>query len=600
VTVASAILLVSGIVAYMVLAVAPPASADGGSSPPAKAVLNVGWNQNLDSLNPFVGYQNVSWLVYLLNYDRLVRYDPKTLQPVPGLAERWKHSQDGKVWTFFIRKGVKWQDGEPVTAEDVAFTFNYIIEGNLSNYTLYTPYITSVTAVDPYTVRFELSRPRATMLQMWVPIVPKHIWGSVSPKKAGSVHSNDPPVIGSGPFQVVDWKKNQYVRLVANKDFWGGAPAVDEIIFRTYTNTDTLAADLQKGALDMSAAVDAAQFRRFQDKTGWGAQKATEDAFDELAFNCYEGPSLGNPALRDPRFRRALASAIDTEQIARIAYIGAAEPATSILPTGFWRAPLDYHWDPPEGVEYSYDPKRAAKELDAAGYRDTNGDGVRECNGKPIRLRLWAVQEKPAYASAGKLIAGQLESIGLDVDLATYDDGTLSDHIYNTEGDTYKPDFDLFIWGWGGDFDPNFLLSVMLTSQINGWSDCAWSSKQYDAVYNEQEGTLDPRRRLALVHRMQAIIYAECPYVPLVYPQQLEVYNTARWDGWVLQPEHTGTVDNYWTYLRVAPREGVEAADTNTVLYVWVGIAAVAVIGAGAGAIVWTRRRHGQRLEESD
>ena len=221
--------------------------------------------------------------------------------------------------------------------------------------------------------------------------------------------------------------------------------------------------------------------------------------------------------LKDWRFRNALNWAIDRRAIAAIAYSGAAVPATSFLPSGYWKAPLDYHWQPPASEAYTYDPVKAGQLLDAAGYKEVNGVRL-DHNGKPIKLRLWAVTEKNQYIVAAKLIAGYLQKIGLKVTLQTMDNGAIDDKLYNTVGNTFKPDYDLFVWGWGGDFDPGFLLSIFLTSQINGWSDSAWSDPQYDRLYQQQAAELDPQKRKAIIWQMEQIVYQQSPYILLVYP----------------------------------------------------------------------------------
>ena len=573
------------------------ALADSSSPSPAsgkKVILQVGWYENLDSLNPFIGQQNVAYDVYRLNYDFLVNYDADTLAPIPGLATSWSHSPDGKTWVFKIRKDIKWQDGQPLTASDVAFTFNYIIHNQMTAYTNYTQFIKDAVALDPWTVRFDCSRPKAGILQMWVPILPKHIWGKISPADAQNKFQNPAPVIGSGAFQVVDWVKDQYVRLDANKGYWGGAPKIDEILFRIYTNQETEAADLRSGAIQY-ADVAPAQYRAFVNKPTWTIHKATDDSFENMGVDCYTlGPSTGSPVLKDWRFRNALNWAIDRRAIATIAYNGAAVPATSFLPSGYWKAPLDYHWQPSASEAYTYDPAKAGRLLDAAGYKEVNGVR-RDHNGKPIALRLWAVTEKNQYVVASKLLAGYLEKIGLKVTLQTMDSGAIDDKLYNTAGNTFKPDFDLFVWGWGGDYDPGFLLSIFLTNQINGWSDSAWSDPQYDRLFEQQASELDPQKRKAIVWQMEQIIYQQSPYVVLVYPQTLQVYDTQHWQGWVRQPAGTGSVNNYWTYREVAPREA--AAEHSTARWPAAVVAGAVILVALA---VWRmlRRRRKPAAEE--
>ena len=161
-------LLAAALAAGMAWGVVAALAASPSSSPSAgggKIVLQVGFDQSVDNLNPFIGYQTVSWDVYSLNYDFLVNYDAATLKPVPGVAESWEHSPDGKVWTFHIRHGVTWQDGQPLTAQDVAFTFNYVVDHQMANFTSYTSWIKHVTASDDYTAVFTCSQPKANMLR---------------------------------------------------------------------------------------------------------------------------------------------------------------------------------------------------------------------------------------------------------------------------------------------------------------------------------------------------------------------------------------------------------------------------------------------------
>ena len=178
------------------------------------------------------------------------------------------------------------------------------------------------------------------------------------------------------------------------------------------------------------------------------------------------------------------------------------------------------------------------------------------------------------------------------------DDGALGDKQYNYEGDDYAPDFDMFIWGWGGDVDPNFILSVMTTGSIESWSDCMWSNKEYDELFLEQQSTIDLQERVALVHRMQQIVYDESPYIPLVYPLDLEAANKGKWTGWVRAGEDKGL---WWyntqpdTYLAVQPGTTAEAessgSNTGTIVAVVAAVIVIILI------VVLLLRRRGGRAE---
>ncbi len=186
------------------------------------------------------------------SYDFLTDYSDQYLSTAPGLAESWTKSPDGLTWTFKIRQGVKWSDGVPLTAQDVAFSYMYQKKLDLTAFLSSLDGIKTVTAPDDTTVVITCERPKADILSMWVPIVPEHIWSKFKTYDAALKYLNSPPVVGSGPFQIVEWQKGKFIRCVANKDYWGGKPKVDQLVFQMYTNQDTLAQDLKLGTIDLA------------------------------------------------------------------------------------------------------------------------------------------------------------------------------------------------------------------------------------------------------------------------------------------------------------------------------------------------------------
>ena len=287
--------------AALLLVMPSGASAGASSSPaPAATVLRLGTTQDLDSLNPFAGYTSVAYEVYHLNYDMLTGSAPDG-DVRPEIADSWAMSEDGLTWTFRIHPGIRWQDGVPLTARDVAFTFNYIIDNELSAFTGSTTHIKKAVAVDDTTVEFRLERPKSNMLRLPIPILPEHIWAKVPGDKAATFAA-EPPLIGSGPFQVVEVKKGSYVRLVANTDYWKGAPKIDEAIIEIYQNQDTMAMDLRSGAIDVAEDLPAAQFSALQNAPGITAKAADIRYFVEVAMNVYQDEdSLGEPSVAGRR-----------------------------------------------------------------------------------------------------------------------------------------------------------------------------------------------------------------------------------------------------------------------------------------------------------
>jgi peptide/nickel transport system substrate-binding protein len=594
---AAAVLSVAAAGAALAESPTPSLYAEPSASPGAEQVVyRYGTLENVDNLNPFIGYSGVDYMIYQENYDFLVGFEPTKLQPRPEFAESWSHSDDGLVWTFKIRPGMKWQDGQAATARDVAFTFNYNIENGLSAFASYLTYIKKATALDDLTVQIECTKPKGDILSMKVPILPEHVWSKVSKEDAETAFENGPPCIGTGPFEVVEHKPNNYTRLAANPYYWGGKPALDEILVITYQNADTMVQDLKSGALDGAIGVPPAQF------PGLASDTITTNAcvswsFEQLTFNCYDSPdSKGNPVLLDPAFRQALQYAVDRDKNATTAYSGFMDPAGVLLPP--YSA---YYWEPSSDQTYTYDPAKAQQLLEDAGYKDVNGDGYRETkDGKALKLRLFTDAQTPENVSTSKLTAGWLKAVGVKTELRAMDPDALANYEANWEGDTFRPDFDLVIWWWQGDADPQFILSLLTKDQIGWWSDTSWTNPEYEQLFQQESTSIDPEARKAAIQRMQEIAYQESPYVIFGYFQFLEAFDSGTWDGYVHAPSgypgYNGGVFNRdtWTSLKPATVATAEGGETSPWTYVVIVVIAVVVVVL---TVVLLRRR-GSPTEE--
>jgi peptide/nickel transport system substrate-binding protein len=599
------VVVVTAILAFgLVWGLAQALASSSSPAPAGKVVLKLGMTNIPDNLNPFVGQLSSCYEIWSLNYDLMVgfsagNYGHPQGAAATGLADSWKISDGGRTWTFHIRPGVKWQDGVPLTAHDVAFTYNYVMKNQLSNYTMYTNFIKSVVAPDDNTVVFTCTKPKANMLNMWVYIVPEHIWGSISGKSAQGSYQNNPPVVGSGPFQLTEYKKDQYAIMTANKNYWGGAPKIDEVDFAYYQSADTMVQEMKSGSLQGCWGVLPAEYNQLKNDPTYKPLAYVDPELDELAFNCYTGPSLANPVLKDWHFRQALQYAVDHNKLVQIDYGGLAQPATSVLVSHLWSNP-DWHWQPTADQMYTFDLAKAGQMLTAAGYPLKNGVRV-DKQGKPIKLRLWTRATSDSGQSAGKLIAGWFDRLGLKVVLSVMDDGAINDGIYNMKGATFTPNYDMFLWGWGGDPDPNFILSIFTSAQINSWSDCAWSDPQYDKLFLEQQTTVDPAKRADIVHQMEQIIYQQSPYIPTAYPESVEAYNAVDWHGWSSTPGRGGGV--FYTspvvasYMTVHPVVATKSSGSNSTL---IAVIVAIVIAIAVVALVATLRGRGKRVEETD
>jgi len=521
----------------------------------ADLIYRIGTTQEIDSLNPFQAYLYSSYEAFILNYDVLVGFGPDLEYAPTALAESWDVSTDGKTYTFKIRSGVQWSDGQPMTAKDVAFTYNYILDSleTDNSITLFTlTKVTKVEAPDDSTVVITLSDPSSLILGAYIPILPEHIWKDVTFEQANNEFANDPPVVGTGPFQAVEWQKGQFTRFVRNEHYWGTKPAIEEVQLIYFANQDAMDQALQKGEIDAARSILPSQFKQIDDDPNIVGVDGATNGFDQLSFNGYDGKGAegvggSTKALLDPKFRDALGYAVDKDLLVSQALFGYGEPGTTVIP------PLlsTWHYQPPASDLRKFDIEEAKSRLEAAGYKDSNGDGNREDKeGKEISLNLVTPDTNAYYAQSANLIAEWYKQAGIKLNVQVIDKDTVTEYVTPPEADG-KANFDIELWGWGGGPDPDFLLSIFTTDQIGGWSDSFYSNPEYDKLYSDQQIAPTQAERKAITDQMQAMVYKDAPYDVLYYSAELQAYRTDKWHGYTLQPRTGGTpfftfgVENY-------------------------------------------------------
>ena len=580
---------------FSVLIGATSAGAQGASGEDEKLVLRIGDTNDIDGFNPFKLVEIPSFEVMDLTYDLLVDFSPKDSSPVPGLADSWEHSKDGLTWTFHLNKDATWQDGKPVTSEDVAYTFRRILDEEQGLFIDYVKQIDKIETPDKHTVVFKTKDPSVQMLSMYVYILPKHIWKDV-PAEETKTFENE-PAIGSGPFQAVEWKEGQSVRLEANPDYFRGAPHIDEIIFQLYDNDDTMVQALKNGEVDYIAWFPINLFKSLENQKGIETNSAPDPGFTELGFNLYEPSpeaieefgapktSTGNPALLDPLVREAINWSIDEEELTQKILQGEGILGSTLVPPALAR----YHLKLDESEIQGFDIERSKELLEQAGWRDTNGDGTVDKDGEELELRLFVRSEDKDSVTAGQFIEDWLKEAGIGLETKAISDTALTDAIY-------AADYDMFIWGWGSDPDPDFILSVLTCDQIMGWSDTFWCNEDYSRMYQEQKEQLDIDERAATIKEMQRIAYEENPYVIFYYDNQTEAWRTDKFEGWTKTPTAANpgqvafTVSTK-TYMNLRPLSSSEetggGGGTSPLLYVGIGVVVITVI---AGIVFFLRR----------
>jgi peptide/nickel transport system substrate-binding protein len=512
---------------------------------PSQATLKVGWSSEPDTLNPLTTYSTEADEVLSLVYDKLLGYG-LDLKPEPELAASFAQSSDGKTITFHLQPNAKWSDGQAVTADDVKYTYEAIHKDSLGQYAQWLVDLVGVDAPDAATAVVHFSKPQAFNPGLSIPILPKHVWSSMSAKAIGTFANPTP--IGSGPFTFVEWKKGETLTLSRNASFWGAAPIAAKIVYVLYANEDVEAQALKNGDVDILTEVPPTVWDGLSGAADVTAVSMPSFSFHHIGANVSTAAgSKGNPLLKDKVIRQALSSALDRNQLVQLALAGHGKAGSSIIPAGL----SDWHWEPGADQLMDANPDKAKSLLEGAGYIDRNGDGVRESSaGKPLEFRLIAIESTSVDVRAAQLFRDQAAAVGIRLDLTTLDENTLGSTVYNTDA----PNWDLFVWGWdSGVADPDYMLGVPLCSQIGANNDVFYCDKGYDDLYAKQATTVDTAARKAITDQMQQQFYGDAAYLVMWYQDKLQAYRTDTWGGWTQVPG--GMVFNFTrdNYLRVTP-----------------------------------------------
>lgn len=594
-----------GVLIVMVAAavVAWPANAQEESDSSSESILRIGWGQDPQTLNPFVALNEENYNIWSLNYDLLVNFSPDDLSPSPGIAESWEVSDDKKTVTFKLDPDKVWSDGEPVTSKDVKYSLEVLgSEGDL--FAGYTSGIEKISTPDDQTVVIETKQPDARLVGgLFVYIIPEHIWGKESVDELTGSYQPDLPLVGSGPYVVTEFSRGKIIRMEKNPEWKGPEPKYDEVQYIKYGTQDGVERALQLGEVDMVLEVEASSFERLSSNPDIEAITAPSPAYTQLAFNlCSEQDcpdAKFNPAVQDVTVRQALAYAIDRDRINEIAAQGTSFPGHGVLPSYY-----ESFYEVPE-QDYPYDPELANQMLDEAGWVQ-NGDGPRTKGGEELSFELLARSESPYTQQVAKLIEEQAAEIGVEFNVSVVSDDKLTEVTVRKVNGKPAPEFDTFLWGWGGDpFDPSFILSVLTGGEIGGLSDSFWSNPEYDKLFKEQSGLFDNEARKDAIQEMVAIAQEDLPYLVITYDPELQAYRTDKVDGVNRVCPAGDAGDLVCAQVSYEPLLTLEPADASgggsddgggggAVIAI---VAVVVIIGGGFFVLRARRRRNAEPLE---
>lgn len=496
--------------------------------------LRIGWMGAPDTLNPAYAFLSESWTIFHLIYSTL------TTQATDGsyvgsLAEDWSVSEDGLTWTYHLKEGFKWHNGEPFTADQLAWAINAIMKDpdGWATVANYAAGFTEVTAPDANTLVIVTEYPIGNMdyrTSFLYAFYPPDFENFTTAEELQN-YPND-QAIGTGPFILNTFNKDSGVVLLdANKDYVYGAPKYDGLIFQTFDNGDAMVQALKVGDVDALTSVPASAYETVQGYENVKSMSAQNTYFYELIINSVDPNNdpapTGNPALADPAVRLAIAYSINKQDLVDIVMQGLATPGDSIIAPAMGGG----FWHDPNIKDVPFDTAMANKTLDDAGYT-LGSDGVRSKGDLRLEFRLQFPSTTPVYARVGDMMVNWFKQAGIKVTPQSMDEDSL------IAATTPTGDYDLVIWAWEPDPDPDFILSVMTTDQFvdGGWSDSGYHNPEYDQLYLDQQQLVDKTERQQVIWQMQEMVFNDRPYIVLFYENLLQAYRTDRFTGFIESP----------------------------------------------------------------
>jgi peptide/nickel transport system substrate-binding protein len=466
--------------------------------------------------SPFAYQRGPGLIKASLIYDTLVWKDSSG-QTLPWLARSWERSPDATTYTFQLRDDVRWHDGRPLTARDVAFTFGYFRSQTVPPQVIAQPLpeIREVVATGDHTVEFRLSSPLATFFGFSgvgsILIVPEHIWSGV----ANAAQASDPAVlVGSGPYRLESYNRGEGSYLYsANDGFFLGRPFVSRLEYRPVG--DELAG-VMGGELDIvSASLRPDALAPFRSNPDLEVIQAPPGNFGNgLWWNLARGG-----ALADVRFRKACAHAINREDLVQRLHGGNADPGNP----GWIPEPNPFHVDV---EQYRFDQSRANALLDEAGYTRPAPDAVRQGpDGQPLRFSLLVTSPPTPLTD---LVVNALRAVGVEVAPEALDTPAFNRRV--TSGGS-----EMSIITFGGmntDHAADYLRQIYSSKTQSVQHAQGYVNPELDRLADEQLTAIDESRRKDIVGRMQRIIADDLPLLPLVYPRSFSVFNKRKFDDW--------------------------------------------------------------------
>ncbi|HID95904.1 MAG TPA: ABC transporter substrate-binding protein [Candidatus Latescibacteria bacterium] len=483
-----------------------------------------GMSSELSTVDPIQATDTASSAIVNKYLDGLVQFVPYSTEIMPNLALAWEISEDARIYTFYLRRDVRFHNGAKFTADDFIFSYNRLINPVYASprISFATDFIKRVEKIGDYTVRITLKKPFTPFLKLLTydsfSVLPR---GYVSAKETVTQEKAeykwyDHPV-GTGPFKVKEYVPGDHITLEAYDDYHEGRPYLDEWYVRFVEEEDTIIQAFKAGQIDVTGVPSRywEEFReRYKDVMITKPQLSTF----WLILNCGEWP------FENRKIRQAFAYAMDRTGVINTIFKGRHIPAHGVLPPGLFGFSQELY----DHYAYNYNPGKARRLLDEAGALDTDGDGIREYKGKPLKLELSSYVSAD-WKEAAKTWRTNLKEVGVEITYQQYDFPTILDM-------TDKGTFKMITLGWINDYpDPENWYILFESKNIPDPNSSRYTNPEVDRLVTQLRITPDPTKRRRITYEIERIIQADHPHIWFMHPRGSTVYH--KWvHGWDFGP----------------------------------------------------------------
>ena len=502
-----------------------PAGESAAPSPTGQVEqVRAGMVGDESTLNPYTYVTGFpGWNLLMLQYDTLLQFDTDGV-PQPWLATSYEVSDDGLTYTVELEPDVTWNDGEPLTADDVKFTVDYFLANTHSRFTRDLTGVAGAEVTGENTIEITLEAPNpAFPLRALadVPILPQHVWESV--ENPAEATFDDVTNVGSGPYVLVEYTPDQSYRFEANPDYFRGAPQAAELVLVQYADEAGLVAALRTGEIDVTfRSISPEQAETLGSVEGIEISQGPEFTTQMLYFD------VTKPPFDQLAVRQAISLAIDRQDLVDTVYLGAA----TVGNVG-WTHPESLAFN--DAIETRTDVEEANAILDEAGITDSDGDGIREFNGTPMSHELLAPSDNPLRLRMAELIAEMLTEIGIQANVTSIERETLVGRVWPDFDVANGRDYEMSMFGWSApvQVDPSQITSLLHTDPAIGSINISgFSDPEADELSEQLLVEQDEAVRQDLLDQLQVITAERLPFVMLLYGNGIYAFRSEVYSDW--------------------------------------------------------------------